>query len=82
MSPSSLVLPMSPMEAMIMHKASPLSKIESFRALLRQESHQNEMRIVNNQDNFRNLINPEVTRKDYKVFGSKPANQTLNMSNV
>ena len=65
-----------------MHKASPLSKIESFRALLRQESHQNELRIMNNQDNFKNLINPEVTRKEYTILGNKPANKTLNMSNV
>ena len=42
-----------------------MTKIESFRALLRQESMQNEMRIQNNNDNFKNLINPEVTRKEY-----------------
>lgn len=56
---------------MIMHKASPLNRIESYRALLRQEAHQNESRIMNNQENFKNLINPEVTRKDYAIMGSK-----------
>ena len=54
-----------------MHKASPLNRIESYRALLRQEAHQNESRIMNNQENFKNLINPEVTRKDYAIMGSK-----------
>ena len=48
-----------------MQKASPMSKIESFRALLRQESAANDQKIMTNQDNFKNLINPAVTRKEY-----------------
>lgn len=54
-----------------MKQASPMKKIESLRKLLRQESIQNELRIMTNQDNFKNLINPEVTRKDYSIMNRK-----------
>ena len=56
-------------ESKVIKQASPMHKIESFRALLRQESIQNELRIASNQDNFRNLINPEVTKRQYKILG-------------
>lgn len=58
-----------------------MSKIESFRALLRQESQQNDLLIANNQDNFRNLINPEVTRKDYTIMGKSPSNSEFFFAN-
>ena len=54
---------LSPFDTKIMKKSSPMNKIESYRALLRQESNANDFRIMQNIDNFRNLINPEVTRK-------------------
>ena len=67
---------LSPYESSIMQKASPINKIESFRQLLRQESAANEQKIMSNQDNFKNLINPEVTRKEYKVLESTKPSQT------
>ena len=73
---------LSPYESSIMQKASPLNRIESFRALLHQESAANELRIISNQDNFRNLINPEVTRKEYTILSTSPSKNTINISNV
>lgn len=64
-----------------MKKASPLSKIESFRALLREESVQNELLIINNQENFKSLINPEVTRKEYTILGKSPSKEAFYIGN-
>ena len=75
---------LSPYESKVMLQASPLSKIESFRALLRQESNQNDFRIMQNIDNFRNLINPEITKKgNFSVTGQqKPTETKINLSHV
>ena len=59
-----------------------MSKIESFRALLRQESAQNELRIFANQENFKNLINPEVTRKEYTILDKSPSRSEFYMGNI
>ena len=64
---------LTPFESHVIKKASPLSKIESFRALLREESVQNDLLILNNQENFKSLINPEVTRKEYTILGRSPS---------
>ena len=72
---------LTPFESQVMQKASPLSRIESFRALLREESVQNELLIINNQENFKSLINPEVTRKEYTILGKSPSNSAFFIGN-
>lgn len=42
---------------------------------------QNELRIVNNQDNFRNLINPEVTKREFKMIESSPSQKEFFLAN-
>jgi len=80
--PAQVQTSLSPLESAVIGQASPASKIKSFQALLREESQQNELRIAFNQENFKNLINPEVTRREYTILGRSAAKNVLHMSHL
>lgn len=53
-----------------MIKQTPLDRIESFRALIKRQTEDNEFQLLKNQESLKNIVHPEITKKNYTIMNS------------
>ena len=63
--------------AAILEDHSVINRVMSFRNMLREDTEVNQLFINANQESFKNLINPDVTRHKYTIMNSNPSQKSF-----
>ena len=65
-----------------MIQQTPLDRIESFRLLIKKQTEDNDFKLLKNQESLKNIVNPEITKKNYTIMNNQPAKTNFKLSQM
>jgi len=62
----------------VIKQSDPLGKIQSFRNIIREQTYDNDRKLMYNQESLKNIIHPQITKKEHAILS--PVRTAINFA--